>query len=270
MVSKVLKTIKILIAILVIRYIGLFVFINNMPLLYSMSFCNPLINARPIIVYIPPLAEFFPKLCQPPLIYAIDSYNYNAVRVLLKTGANPNIRTTFSNSLPIEDCLHYGSENRFKIVKLLLDYGGRYNDSNIYLVKLLCKDGYLINNDRYDLFMRWMKENDFRNYEDGYYNYYNLITNAIYGNSYQELRYIFNNYELDVNYIDKEFKYSYLETAIRYKRVEIFKLLIDNGANVNYVNSNNNTLDDIITIEVEDYDVKNEMLKILKEAREKK
>ena len=120
MMTKVLKTIKVLIVILVIRYIGLFVLINNVPLLYSMSFCNPLINARPIIVYIPPLAEILPKLCQPPIIYAIDYDNYNAVKVLLKTGANPNIRTTFSNSLPIENCLHYGGENRYEITAELL------------------------------------------------------------------------------------------------------------------------------------------------------
>ena len=68
------------------------------------------------------------------------------------------------------------------------------------------------------------------------------------------------------------FRYVGLYKCIDSGNIQLLKVMsfCNPLINVSYVNFNKNTLDDIITIEVEDCDVKNEMLKILKEAREQK
>ena len=273
MKTRIFTIILIFVFILIIRYIGIYVAIDsgNMVLLQVTSFCNPLINAKPVTTYIPfQIISDAAPFGRPPLAYACSDfwreptkYELDTIRILLENGANPNV----DKGAPLKWGLRHRGENRFKIVKLLFDYGGKYNDSNLYLAELLSEDGSLINKDRYDLFIKWMQENDFQTYENGYYNYYDLITNAIYGNSYQELKYIFENYNVNVNYIDNDFIYSYLEYAVVKKRVEIFKLLIDYGADVNYINSKGKTLDDMIVTEVDDYEIKDRMLKILEVAR---
>ena len=94
------------------------------------------------------------------------------------------------------------------------------------------------------------------------------------------------NYDIDVNYKENE-DWHILEPAARNRNVEFFKLLIDYGANVDFIDKHGMTIEDYILDEKYDkklgYDEnhhpkykvidysneKEEMIKILNEVRNK-
>ena len=239
MKKKIIKIIVSFILICILRYYGLYIAIDidNTLLLNIMSKYNIMINLRPILEL--PIITLIFEHNETPLVYAISMNKYNSVKVLLNNGADPNAVYGWKEhySLPLEYCLRLGGPNRYKIAKLLLDYGAEYYDKYSYLIELVGHDEPESNDYKYSLFIEWLKNNDFNELKSGhkYYNTYELIRFAIFGNSYNELKYIFENYSIDVNntYGDDEIPCIFL--AVGNHRPEILKLLIEYGADIDII-----------------------------------
>lgn len=274
MKSKVLKIILFVFFISVLRYVGLYITIdcNNMQLLKLMAFYNPLINVRPVIIYIPPLAEMFPRYCQPILINAIDDDNVMATEILLDNGANPNIQASFSERIALANCLRTYKmryrKNRYKIAKLLSDYGAVYkskeNDIDYdYLSAILSswdrEDTKSVKKDKYELFIEWAKNhNNEMSKRINIYTYY-----AVTGHCYNELQYMFDNFNVDTNYKYKNI--TLLEKSIEINDAEIFEMLIDKGAKIENRYCNGIELETLICEKVTDIDTRNKMIKKLQD-----
>ena len=88
--KRLLKILIILILLLLVRYYGMYISIdcNNRFLLNVMSICNLMINVRPIL-NLPPM-NATTLYNETPLVYAIRRDNYEAVKILLENGADPN------------------------------------------------------------------------------------------------------------------------------------------------------------------------------------
>ena len=313
MKARVVKIILIFAFISIIRYIGIYVAIDsdNMVLLQVTSFCNPLINAEPVTTYIP--LQFISDAApfgRTPLSYACSDfwrksteYELETVKILLKNGADPNA----NNDSALEWCLRYNKgKNRYKIAKSLIDYGAdykyviKYSDysylSNYYYLMDLLRtektDTEETNEERYDLFVDWLNNNNFYDLQYSFttntgkeytYSYYDIVKRAIQTDCYNETKYILDIYDVDVNeeYFDDNI--TLLIVSIKSRNPRMFKLLIDNGGDINYVNSEGKTLDDFIySIDFDyGYDENNkrtvlnydkekaEMIEILRGVREK-
>ena len=280
MKKKVIILILLLVFISVFRYIGLYKCIDNgnIQLLKVMSFCNPLINAEPVTHYIPlfHISEFAP-FGRTPLSYACsdflrrttNDYEIDTIEILLKNGANPNI------GKPIEWCLRHGGARRYEKAKLLIDYGADYNDIMWCLCSTKKDDTEEVKNERFELFLFVLNNSNSRK---GY------LSDTIIGKCDRESYYLLENSNVDINeesYTTGD-SYTPLFCAAQIRNTKMFKKLIDNGANINYVSSSGNTVEDIITSNKYDYgydeegnwtilnydNEKQEMLNILREARE--
>lgn len=239
MIKKVIKVIISLIMLFILRYHSIYFAIDsdNSFLLNLTSKYNFMINLRPV-PELPIIMAIF-EHNETPLVYAIKRDKYNSVNVLLNNGADPNAVYGWKGNfgLPLEYCLRLGGPNRYKITKLLLDYGAEYYNKYSYLFELVEHDEPKSNDYKYSLFIEWLKNNDFNELKSGnkYYNTYELIRSAIFGNSYDELKYIFENYSIDVNntYGDDEIPCIFL--AVGNHRPEILKLLIEYGADIDII-----------------------------------
>ena len=258
---------------------------KNMFLVNAMSIANPLIDFRPIPGSI--IGEIFSYYFHTPLIFAIRRGSYEAVEILLKNGANPNATDNYGkyNKLPLEYCLTYGGKDIYKIAELLIKNGAKYRNEASYLIYLLGKDDPGTNDYKYKLFIDWFKTNDLKIFDSNheYYNYYFLIRSAIFGNSYKELKYIFEHYSIDANYLYEHDDIPYTVLAIANHRPEILKLLIEYGADINII-FRGKTLEEMIKsdelVSKKEYDrerkeyivvdyaqINNEMLNIIKLAQ---
>lgn len=232
--------VRILIALVVLfplRYCGTYVAIDydNYPLLKFMSVYNPMVNNRRIL-NIPPLnAIFFYN--ETPLVCAIRRDNYEAVKILLQNGADSNAVYGWEGnfSKPLEYCLLRGGKNRYKIAKLLLDYGAKYRSQTAYLEDLIAYDEPESNHYKYELFVDWFETNDFDLFDSKDYKYIGLIRSAIWGNSYNELKYLLDNFNIDLNYKHEQDDIPYVVLAIRDHKPLILKLLIEYGADIDII-----------------------------------
>lgn len=258
--------------------------LKNEFLVNIMSIANPLIDLQPIPGSI--IGEIFAYYSHTPLIFAIRKGSYEAVEILLKNGANPNATDNISeyyNKLPLEFCHEFGiGKDRYKIAKLLIQNGANGFDDKHFITNLVANTELEDDNEtqqyKYELFLEWM---------DKHYSYdeslnFQIIYWSVYGNAIDEFLYMMKNYDIDVNYKEND-DWHILEPAARNRNVEFFKLLIDYGANIDFIGKNGMTIEDYILDEkydkrivdneyiVIDYNKeKKEMLEILRETREKK
>lgn len=249
-----------------------------MVLLQATSFCNPLINAEPITSYIPFFSEFAP-FGRPPLVYACSDFwrnptnhEFEIIEILLKNGANPNV------GKPIECCLRHGKNYRYKIARLLIDYGADYSDIMQWVFRNRKNDNEEVKNERFDLFIFILNNNK---YNSKYHSKYLIY--AILDQCDKEAYYLLENSNVNVNeeFYTTDDSYTPLFCAAQKRNTKMFKKLIDYGANIYYVSSKGNTVENIINSIKYDYgydknekwtrfnydDEKQEMLDILKSAR---
>ena len=283
----IVKVLFVLVVLLRLRYCAIYLAIdyNNTFALNIMSFYNYMINSRPIPNV--PLINAIFDYNETPLVYAIRRDKYESVKILLKNGANPNALYGWEGNLgiPLEYCLRHGGKKRFKIADLLLEFGAKYRNETSFLIDLVGHDEPETNDYKYKLFVDWFDTNDFNvfNSNDNVDNYYYLIRSAIFGNSYNELKYIFENYNIDINYKYQQDDIPYVIYAISNHKPKILKLLIEYGANINIIHRGK-TLEELIKSDdlasKEEYDresneyilvdyteINNEMLNILNLAR---
>ena len=283
MKKKIIKIIVSFILICILRYYGLYIAIDidNTLLLNIMSKYNIMINLRPILEL--PIITLIFEHNETPLVYAISMNKYNSVKVLLNNGADPNAAYGWKENLgkPLKYCVRLGGPNRYKIAKLLLDYGAKGFESKTLLIDILSHsnldDNEYTLNEKKMLFLEWMSKNYIY---DNAFNY-EIVYWAVEGNAVDEFLYMINNYTIDLNYKNDKSQYILIPAA-RNRNVELFKLLINYGANVDFVTKDGLTIENFITDERYDkqfingkyetinYDSeKAEMLRIVNDVSEK-
>ena len=278
------KTVKVIISLiifLILRYHSIYFAIDsdNSFLLNLASKYNFMINLRPV-------PDWFRingiDYNETPLVYAIKRDKYNSVKVLLNNGADPNAVYGWKENfgMPLEYCLRYGGKNRYKIAKLLKEKGADFFKNRhfiLYLIEHKCfDDDEETLKYKYELFLEWMNKFHTDNEYDFYIAYY-----AVNGNSLNEFMYMMENYDIDIN-LKEDAGFYILSLAAQNRNVEFFKLLIDYGANVDFITKNGLTIENFITDERYDeklingkyetinYDSeKEEMLRIVNDVRKK-
>ena len=217
-----------------------------------------------------------------PLVYAIRRDNYDAVKILLENGANPNAEYGWEGNfgLPLEYCLHHGRKNRYKIAELLLSYGASGFEDRHILIRLLAisrlEDDYETASYKNKLFLQWM--NQYYKYNEEFN--YEIVYWAVDGNGIEEFLYMINNYTINLNQKNDKSQYILIPAA-RNRNVELFDLLIGYGAEFGFIDKNGKSIEDYILdvkydkrvidseYKIINYDnEKQEMLNILREARE--
>ena len=268
MFKKFLKVFLFILFISLSRYVGMYLSISysNKMLLNIMSKYNPLINAKPMLSILPFFGEIAPY-GRTPLIYAISSGDFETIEVLLNNGADVNVTSLF-NAKPLEWCLKHGGKNRYKIAKLLIENGANSFADNDFIIKLLISTKLDDDDEtlrcKNELFIEWMGKHYLYDKDLNYL----MIYYAVCGNSIDEFLYLMNNYDIDVNYKDNDGWYI-LEPAAENRNVEFFKLLIDYGANIDFIDENGMGIEDYILDEKFDKKNLNNEYKLIDYNKEK-
>jgi ankyrin repeat protein len=177
-----------------------------------------------------------PRKHTTPLIYACRHSNYDTIKLLLEHGAD--VHNKGGVRYPLRQAIMRGD---FKIVKLLLDYGADIHYRN----REGCEETYYIINDTaFELaaIVGQIKilEYLYKNYKIPEEEFNNALVYSSRENQGKIMLFLFNNHSFPSSIINKALARCIFTNSENFNAV---KILIDRGANVNYIYNNKSMLD---------------------------